>query len=154
VVPYVLQCPPGRNIQLHPVYCSLYCSAYLVEMSNCTLCTVHCTAVPTWWEYPTVPCVLRCLPGENIQLYPMYCSAYLVGISTCTLCTAVPTWWQYPTVNCVLQCLPGGNIQLYPVYCSAYLVGISNCTWTSCRHGCTSDIFKCWHILVNFTLGK
>ena len=35
---------------------------------------------------------------------------------------------------------------------STYLIGISNCTWTSCRHGCTSEIFKCWHVLVNYTL--
>lgn len=47
-------------------------------------------------------------------------------------------------------------LQFQPADCttthSAYLVGISNCTWTSCRHGCTSDIYKCWHILVNFSL--
>jgi len=47
-------------------------------------------------------------------------------------------------------------LQFQPAACttvaSSHLVGISNCTWTSCRHGCTSDIFKCWHILVNFTV--
>ena len=37
-------------------------------------------------------------------------------------------------------------------YCSAVLVGISNCSWTSCRHGCTADVYKCWQVLVNYTL--
>ena len=31
-------------------------------------------------------------------------------------------------------------------------MGITNCSWTSCRHGCTSEIFKCWHLEVNFSL--
>jgi len=47
-------------------------------------------------------------------------------------------------------------LQFQPATCttvkSSHLVGISNCTWTSCRHGCTSEIFKCWHILANYTL--
>lgn len=46
-------------------------------------------------------------------------------------------------------------LQFQPANCttihSAYLIGISNCTWTSCRHGCTTDVYKCWQILVNFT---
>jgi len=33
---------------------------------------------------------------------------------------------------------------------AVFLVGISNCTWTSCRLGCTREIFKCWQILVQF----
>ena len=33
---------------------------------------------------------------------------------------------------------------------SAYLIGISNCSWTSCRHGCTREIYKCWQIEVKF----
>merc|ERR1719178_363106 len=35
---------------------------------------------------------------------------------------------------------------------SAYLIGISNCTWSSCRHGCTAEVYKCWQVQVNFTL--
>ena len=30
----------------------------------------------------------------------------------------------------------------------AFLVGISNCSWTSCRLGCTREIYKCWQIQV------
>jgi hypothetical protein len=37
-------------------------------------------------------------------------------------------------------------------YNSAFLVGISNCSWTSCRLGCTREIFKCWQIQVNLNL--
>ena len=35
---------------------------------------------------------------------------------------------------------------------SAYLIGISNCSWSSCRHGCTAEVYKCWQVEVNFTL--
>ena len=33
---------------------------------------------------------------------------------------------------------------------SAYLVGISNCSWTSCRLGCTREVYKCWQVQVSF----
>ena len=29
--------------------------------------------------------------------------------------------------------------------------GLSNCSWSSCREGCTRDIFSCHHILVEYT---
>ena len=35
---------------------------------------------------------------------------------------------------------------------SKYLIGISNCSWSSCRHGCTAEVYKCWQVEVNFTL--
>lgn len=31
------------------------------------------------------------------------------------------------------------------------LSGIFNCTWSSCREGCTSDMYRCTHIYVNYT---
>ena len=30
-------------------------------------------------------------------------------------------------------------------------LGASNCSWTSCREGCTTDIFECHQILVEYT---
>ena len=33
---------------------------------------------------------------------------------------------------------------------SAVLVGISNCSWTSCRLGCTRDVYKCWQVQVRY----
>lgn len=30
------------------------------------------------------------------------------------------------------------------------VVGIMNCTWSSCREGCTSDMYKCTHIYVTY----
>lgn len=30
------------------------------------------------------------------------------------------------------------------------LTGIFNCTWSSCREGCTSDIYRCTHIYVSY----
>ncbi|KAK3883284.1 hypothetical protein Pcinc_012411 [Petrolisthes cinctipes] len=35
---------------------------------------------------------------------------------------------------------------------TSYRFGNSNCTWSSCREGCTSDIFECTHIIVNYKL--
>ncbi|XP_014242825.1 protein tipE [Cimex lectularius] len=29
--------------------------------------------------------------------------------------------------------------------------GIFNCSWSSCREGCTSDMYRCTHIYVNYT---
>ncbi|CAB4067810.1 unnamed protein product [Lepeophtheirus salmonis] len=29
-----------------------------------------------------------------------------------------------------------------------FLIGINNCSWTSCRLGCTKEIYRCWKILV------
>ncbi|KAG8292524.1 Na+ channel auxiliary subunit TipE [Homalodisca vitripennis] len=31
------------------------------------------------------------------------------------------------------------------------LSGIFNCTWSSCREGCTSDMYRCTHIYVTYT---
>lgn len=31
--------------------------------------------------------------------------------------------------------------------------GIFNCTWSSCREGCTSDMYKCTHIYVSYDPG-
>ena len=33
------------------------------------------------------------------------------------------------------------------------LIGSSNCTWTSCREGCTKEIFNCTQILVKYRIG-
>ncbi|XP_054271249.1 protein tipE [Macrosteles quadrilineatus] len=30
-------------------------------------------------------------------------------------------------------------------------LGIFNCTWSSCREGCTSDMYRCTHIYVSYT---
>lgn len=30
------------------------------------------------------------------------------------------------------------------------LTGLVNCSWSSCREGCTSDVFKCTHIFVSY----
>lgn len=42
-----------------------------------------------------------------------------------------------------------------PVICTTSrredLSGLFNCTWSSCREGCTSDVYKCTHIFVTYT---
>lgn len=41
-----------------------------------------------------------------------------------------------------------------PVTCTTSrredLAGLFNCTWSSCREGCTSDVYKCTHIYVTY----
>lgn len=41
-----------------------------------------------------------------------------------------------------------------PVTCTTIrredLAGLFNCTWSSCREGCTSDVYKCTHIYVTY----
>jgi len=32
-----------------------------------------------------------------------------------------------------------------------FLRGISNCTWTSCKLGCTREVYQCWQIQVQYT---
>lgn len=42
-----------------------------------------------------------------------------------------------------------------PVMCTTVrreqLTGLYNCTWSSCREGCTSDVYNCSHIYVTYT---
>ncbi|XP_076297955.1 tipE homolog 1 phospholipid transfer protein isoform X3 [Lasioglossum baleicum] len=42
-----------------------------------------------------------------------------------------------------------------PVICTTSrreeLYGLFNCTWSSCREGCTSDVYRCTHIYVTYT---
>ncbi|XP_043279395.1 protein tipE isoform X1 [Venturia canescens] len=41
-----------------------------------------------------------------------------------------------------------------PVLCTTVrredIAGIFNCTWSSCREGCTSDVYRCTHIYVTY----
>lgn len=41
-----------------------------------------------------------------------------------------------------------------PTWCTTTrredVVGIMNCSWSSCREGCTSDMYKCTHIYVTY----
>ena len=41
-----------------------------------------------------------------------------------------------------------------PVTCETveanFLRGLSNCNWSSCREGCTKEVFECWHIRVRY----
>lgn len=34
---------------------------------------------------------------------------------------------------------------------AVFLRGISNCTWTSCKLGCTREIYQCWQIQVDYS---
>ncbi|GLG92660.1 Protein tipE [Gryllus bimaculatus] len=44
----------------------------------------------------------------------------------------------------------------HPAWCvtteSETLVGASNCTWSSCREGCTKELFRCTQVRVNYKL--
>jgi len=55
-----------------------------------------------------------------------------------------------PAIDTLVSSFEDGMCQT--VY-NRYLTGLSNCTWTSCREGCTADIFSCWHIVVVYLQG-
>ena len=42
-----------------------------------------------------------------------------------------------------------------PVDCavvrSGYVLGASNCSWSSCREGCTRDIFDCHQVIIEYS---
>ncbi|EFX86344.1 hypothetical protein DAPPUDRAFT_5229, partial [Daphnia pulex] len=41
-----------------------------------------------------------------------------------------------------------------PVICetteASFHRGLSNCQWSSCREGCTKEVYECWHIRVRY----
>ena len=41
-----------------------------------------------------------------------------------------------------------------PVTCqtteASFHRGLSNCNWSSCREGCTREVYECWHIRVRY----
>ena len=57
-------------------------------------------------------------------------------------------------VDPAISTLVGRFIQ-NPVLCTTVLkeehIGLLNCTWSSCREGCTSDMYQCVHIYVSYT---
>jgi hypothetical protein len=56
-----------------------------------------------------------------------------------------------PAIDTLVSSFEEGMCQT--VY-NQYLQGLSNCTWTSCREGCTADIFSCYHIIVVYIRGS
>jgi len=55
-----------------------------------------------------------------------------------------------PAIDTLVSSFEKGMCQT--VY-NQYLQGLSNCTWTSCREGCTADIYSCYHIIVVYIKG-
>lgn len=55
-----------------------------------------------------------------------------------------------PAIDTLISSFEDGMCQT--VY-ARYLTGLSNCSWTSCREGCTADIYSCWHIIVVYVKG-
>lgn len=45
-----------------------------------------------------------------------------------------------------------------PTWCTTTrredVVGINNCSWSSCREGCTSDMYKCIHVYVTYVTAE
>ena len=49
-----------------------------------------------------------------------------------------------------------GELSPHPVTCrvvsAKYRLGVSRCGWSSCREGCTHEVFNCWQIEVRSLL--
>ncbi|CRK97791.1 CLUMA_CG011170, isoform A, partial [Clunio marinus] len=94
----------------------------------------------------------RKFKGKNIREHSIfYTTVTLVFFSVsagASILFLVPLY-----VDPALSTLAGDFIER-PTLCVTTrredLTGLLNCSWSSCREGCTSDVFKCTHIFVQF----
>lgn len=55
-----------------------------------------------------------------------------------------------PSIDTLVSSFDEGMCQT--VY-KQFLRGLSNCTWTSCREGCTAEVYSCYHVVVVYVKG-
>jgi hypothetical protein len=95
-------------------------------------------------EQPAVKRTTR----ENIFFYTTSSLAFLSVTAGASLLFLVPLYVD-PAVATL-----GSDFVERPTMCITTrredLTGLFNCSWSSCREGCTSDVFKCTHIYVTY----
>ncbi|XP_059472272.1 protein tipE isoform X2 [Neocloeon triangulifer] len=99
-------------------------------------------------EPPPPPAPVRtCM--ERLKFYVTSAMAMTVSGGFAALLFLVPLYVD-PAVSTLMS-----DFDPEPVTCETsqveYLAGIGNCTWSSCREGCTSDLYKCTHVSVVYT---
>ncbi|CAL8096963.1 unnamed protein product [Orchesella dallaii] len=76
------------------------------------------------------------------------CSA-LAAVSILGVVVMCPVMLD-PAIDTLVSSFDEGMCQT--VY-NQFLRGLSNCTWTSCREGCTAEVYSCYHIIVLYVKG-
>ncbi|XP_050519756.1 protein tipE [Daktulosphaira vitifoliae] len=85
---------------------------------------------------------------EKLWFYSTLSFAMIAVGSGSALLFLVPLYVD-PAVSTLLA-----DFVTEPVQCTTVrreeLTGLYNCTWSSCREGCTSDVYRCNHIYVTY----
>lgn len=85
---------------------------------------------------------------ERASFYTTSTLAFLSVTAGASLLFLVPLY-----VDPAISTLVSDFIET-PTWCTTTrredVVGIMNCSWSSCREGCTSDLYRCIHIYVTF----
>lgn len=94
----------------------------------------------------------RAVPRTCRQRASFYATSFFVLAAVCAgscILFLVPLYVDPAISTLVADFVP------QPVLCTTLRKedhsGIFNCTWSSCREGCTSDMYRCTHIYVNYT---
>lgn len=85
---------------------------------------------------------------ENISFYTTSTLAFFSVTAGASLLFLVPLYVD-PAISTIVS-----NFIETPTQCTTVrrenMIGLLNCSWSSCREGCTSDIYKCTHIYVTY----
>lgn len=120
-------------------------SEYLLDQQEAELRKQKLAALTTTKKKPVQP--KRTL-REAFRFYSTSILAFLSVTGGSSLLFLVPLYVD-PAISTLAS-----NFVMEPTICVTQrredLTGLLNCSWSSCREGCTSDVFKCSHIYVAF----
>ncbi|XP_049806790.1 protein tipE [Schistocerca nitens] len=96
---------------------------------------------------PSLPPTTRTC-RQHIWWYGTWVLSTALVFSGCALLFLVPLYVD-PAISTL-----AADFYPFPVECVTVrredLTGLYNCTWSSCREGCTSDVYSCTHLYVNY----
>lgn len=85
---------------------------------------------------------------ENISFYSTSTLAFFSVTAGASLLFLVPLYVD-PAISTLVS-----NFIDTPTQCTTLrrdnMIGLFNCSWSSCREGCTSDLYRCTHIYVTY----
>ncbi|XP_071514494.1 protein tipE-like [Panulirus ornatus] len=86
--------------------------------------------------------------GAKLKYYITLTLGTTACISSFVFMFMIP-WVLDPSISTLMA-----NFDPKPVVCktiqSDHLYGTVNCSWSSCKHGCTTDIYECDQIYINY----
>lgn len=87
---------------------------------------------------------------ENMKYYTTLTLGTTACVSSFVFMFTIP-WVLDPSISTLLAKFDDQQVVCQTVH-SEYKFGNKNCTWTSCKHGCTADMYECEQIHVNYML--